>query len=236
MLIRAVATDVDGTITDEGSFVSLEAIESIRELERSGMAVMLCSGNALCVLKTLARYLGCTGPTIAENGAVVEYKGNIRVIGEKGKAKEVVEELKSTYGEKVRETWSNTYRLVDVAILRTLPLNAIKEVANKFSGIKVVDSGFAFHIIDEKVDKGVGTQMAAEWAGIDLSEIAGIGDSITDLELLKACGYKCAVSNGHAEIKKIADFVSEKKYGEGFTEIAKRILTLNQVVVSNEPG
>ena len=227
MLIRAVATDVDGTITDDGSFVSLEAIGAIRELEGKGIKVMLCSGNALCVLKTLARYMGCTGPTIAENGAVLEYRGKVKIIGEKGRAKEVVQELRKTYGEEVKETWSNAYRFVDAAILRTIPFEGVKAITSKFSGMKVIDSGFAFHILDESVDKGIGTLAALDWIKVDPTEIAGVGDSITDLELLKVCGFKCAVSNGHSAIREIADFVSERKYGEGFAEVAKKVLIVN---------
>ena len=226
-MIRAVATDVDGTITDNNSLMNISAVDAIRELEAKGIKVMLCSGNALCVLKALARYIGCTGPTIAENGAIIEYKGKMKIVGEKGKAKKIIQELKSIYGEKVKETWSNNYRYVDASILRTIPFEDVQKIVRQFNGFKVIDSGFAFHVLDEKVDKGVGTKIAANWAQIDISELAGVGDSITDLELLKASGYKCAVLNGHPAIKEIADFVSSKKHGDGFTEIAKQILKTN---------
>ncbi|MEM3486463.1 MAG: HAD hydrolase family protein, partial [Candidatus Methanomethyliaceae archaeon] len=62
-MIRAVATDVDGTITNYKDELYLEAVTAIRNLEKAGIPVILCSGNALCVLKGLARYIGCTGPT-----------------------------------------------------------------------------------------------------------------------------------------------------------------------------
>ena len=56
-MIRAVITDVDGTITDYEDRLGVEALVAIRKLEDSGIRVVLCSGNALCVLKALGRYM-----------------------------------------------------------------------------------------------------------------------------------------------------------------------------------
>jgi len=226
-LIKAVATDVDGTIADSNSIVSLAAAEAIRDLERGGIMVMLCSGNALCVLKTLAKYIGCSGPTIAENGAVIEYKGKLRIFGEKGLARRAVGALKEEYGGRIKEAWSNKYRYVDAAILRTLDLKEVEEAISRFEGIKVIDSGFAYHIIDSRVDKGKGVLCAAKWAGIPPGEIAGVGDSTTDCELLLSSAFRYAVANATPELRKIAEGVSTRQYGEGFAEIAKMIIARN---------
>jgi len=226
-LIRAVATDVDGTITDSNSIMSLAAVDAIRDLESRGIMVMLCSGNALCVLKALARYIGCTGPTIAENGAVIEYKGKLKIIGERGLAQRAVCCLKDEFGEIIKETWSNKYRYVDAAIMRTVELKDVERAASRFQGIKVIDSGFAYHIIDSNVDKGKGLQCAAKWAGIDQGEIAGVGDSTTDCELLRAAAFKYAVGNAAPELKALAEMVADKRYGDGFAEIARAIIAKN---------
>ncbi len=227
ILIKAVATDVDGTITDDKSILSIAAICAIRDLERRGIRVMLCSGNALCVLKTLARYIGCTGPSIAENGAVIEYKGKIKIIGEKGLARRAVGSLKEEYGDKIKEAWSNVYRNVDAAILRTLELKDVETVVQRFKGLKVIDSGFAYHIIDSRIDKGVGVAKAAKWIGIEKGDMAGVGDSVTDCELLSSTSFKCAVANAPPELRKIADTISAAPYGEGFAEIAQAIIGKN---------
>lgn len=227
-MIKAVATDVDGTITNYSDELYLEAISAIRSLEKAGIKVILCSGNALCVLKGLARYIGCTGPTVSENGAVVEYKAKIRVIGRKGIAKRVVEELKSAYGEEVKESWSNRFRFVDMAIKRTIEIEKLQEVIKRFDGVKVIDSNFAYHITDECVDKGKGLLLALRLLGLKPVEVAGIGDSITDLEMLKVCGFKAVVANADKRLKGIADFVSNREFGLGFSEIAEKILSMQR--------
>lgn len=224
-MIRAVATDVDGTITDGDSILCIEAIEAIRRLEANGIKVILCSGNALCVLKTLSRYIGCSGPTVAENGGVIEYKGKMKILGEKGLGKMAVGRLRSVFGDLIREAWSNPHRYVDAAIMRTLSLEEVTSEVSKLGGVKVIDSGFAFHILDENVDKGKGLTEALKWIGVGKEEVAGVGDSMTDLELLRATGFKCAVANAEEAIKMEADYTAKSKYGSGFAEIAEMILS-----------
>ncbi|MDI9643926.1 MAG: phosphoglycolate phosphatase [Candidatus Verstraetearchaeota archaeon] len=224
-MIKAVATDVDGTITNSDSIIDVEAIEAIRKLEESRIRVILCSGNALCILKALARYIGCTGPTIAENGGVIEYRGKIKILGERGLGKKVIGHLKEVYGDQIREAWSNPYRYVDAAIMRTVAFDKVLSEVSRHEGVKVIDSGFAYHILDKRIDKGVGLLEALRWIGLKKEEVAGVGDSMTDVELLNASGFKCVVANGDESIKSGADFVSRSAFGKGFAEIADAILS-----------
>lgn len=225
-MIKAVATDVDGTLTNYNDELYLEAIATIRALERKGIKVILCTGNALCVTKALARYIGCTGPTVSENGAVVEYKAKIRVIGRKNVGREALDELKKIFREEIVESWSNAYRFVDIAIRRTIPFDEVEKIIKKINGAKVVDSGFAYHITDESVDKGKGLLLALDLIGVKAEEVLGIGDSITDLEMLKVCGIKGAVANADSRIKEIVDIVAEREFGLGFVEIVNKVVKL----------
>jgi hypothetical protein len=228
VLIKAVATDVDGTITDCEEKIDIESIKAIRKLEEAGIKVSLCSGNALCVLKGLAKYIGCTGPLICENGGVVEQKGKMFVLARNRSAREVVTELKRIHGSSIRESWSNSYRFADMAIFRTIDFANVDAVVKTFPGMKVIDSGFAYHILDENVNKGTGIEKLAELAKVEVSEIAGIGDSDTDIDLLQACGFRCAVSNASPGLKAVAEFIAKDSFGRGFAEITDYILSRNR--------
>jgi phosphoglycolate phosphatase (TIGR01487 family) len=228
MRIKAVVTDVDGTITDYEDRLGVEALLTIRKLEDSGVKVILCSGNALCVLKALGRYMGCSGPTVAENGGVVDYKGHMHILCRVREGGKAVQRLREEYGDKIKESWSNRYRFVDMAILRTIGYAEVVEVVKGFKGMKVMDSGFAYHIMDETVDKGVGVAKALSLLGLCREEAAGVGDSITDLELLQACGYKAIVANGDKRLEGSADYVAKEKFGKGFAEIAEKILSMRK--------
>lgn len=61
--------------------------------------------------------------------------------------------------------------------------------------------------------------------GIDLSEVAYIGDDIGDLELLKASGISAAPSNAPSYIQKHVHHVTKKSGGEGaFREFVEWII------------
>jgi len=61
--------------------------------------------------------------------------------------------------------------------------------------------------------------------GIDLKQIAYIGDDIGDYELLKEAGISAAPDNAPEYIKSIAGFVTGKKGGEGaFREFVETIV------------
>jgi phosphoglycolate phosphatase (TIGR01487 family) len=177
------------------------------------------------VLKSLGHYVGCTGPLVCENGGVVEYKGRMWVLSDNRNSADVVFALREAYGKRVEESWSNKYRFVDMAIIRNLDMEEVQSVVKRFDGMKVIDSGFAYHILDEKVNKGTALLKAISVLGIQQSEVAGVGDSTTDIELLRSCGLRCAVANGDKRIKEIADFIAVKPFGQGFAEIAHMILS-----------
>ena len=64
--------------------------------------------------------------------------------------------------------------------------------------------------------------------GIDLSEVAYIGDDINDLQLLKACGISVAPANAPSYIQKYVHHVTKKAGGEGaFREFVEWIIESN---------
>ncbi len=61
----------------------------------------------------------------------------------------------------------------------------------------------------------------------ELSDIAYIGDDMNDISLLKAAGISACPSSSPEYIKKYAQFVTNKKGGEGaFREFVERILKI----------
>ncbi|MBO3698369.1 HAD family hydrolase [Roseivirga sp. E12] len=74
-----------------------------------------------------------------------------------------------------------------------------------------------------QVAEGICTEL-----GINLSEVAYIGDDIGDLELLKVCGVSAAPANAPAYIQKHVHYVTQKSGGEGaFREFVEWIIESN---------
>jgi hydroxymethylpyrimidine pyrophosphatase-like HAD family hydrolase len=69
-----------------------------------------------------------------------------------------------------------------------------------------------------------GTALIALAPKIDLApkDFLAIGDSLNDLQMIKTAGTGVTLANGHPELKNIAQYVTEKEYGEGFVEAMEK--------------
>jgi len=226
-LFKALATDVDGTITDSNEKIDPEAIIKIRKLEALGIPVILISGHTLCSLETLREYIGTSGALVAENGCLisVEKWGEPIIIGSREVTNKALKELKQHFGEQVKLKPLNKYRFVDLSLYRTFNVNEANKIL-KEANIRAftMDSGFAIHIIDADVNKGVGLQKAAELMGINMEDIIGIGDGENDYHFLSRTGYSIVLNHATNKLKKLADYVAEKEYSKGFIEGITHIL------------
>jgi phosphoglycolate phosphatase (TIGR01487 family) len=223
MGFRALATDVDGTLTDRERGISLTAIQAIRDLEDRGVPVILASARPFPILNILREYIGCSGAIVCENGGFVEYQGKSCTIGDRMKGLEAYRLLKEKHGDDVKEAWTNRYNFVDVALARTIPSFEILSVVEGFPALKLLDSGFFYHIMPVDVEKGRGLMAAAEMMGIESNDVVAVGDSQVDVELLQAAGFGVAVSDASEDLKRVADSVTEKPDGEGVCEVIRRM-------------
>ena len=229
----AIIIDIDGTITDAKGFIDTNAIEMIRILEKTGIMVCFASGNALPVSKALATYIGVSGPVIAETGCVVDVLNEIRVYGDPKSPREVLEKLKKLYGRRIKESWSNPYRHVDIAIRPTIPKEYIEDIVKSYKDLMVLDSKFAYHIHPRNIDKGFALEIACDIINLPLEYIAAIGDSELDLPMLEKAGYAVSVRNAPRELKDISDYVTSKSYAEGFIEFARLLVDEKRRVLRN---
>jgi len=232
-MFKAIALDIDGTITLKNGLISTKAILLIRRLESRGIRIVLASGNAFPVLMGLKKYFGCSGVVIAENGAVVGDDTQLIVNGDPEVGLKAKEAILSKLGDIVRESWQNRFRYVDFAfklrkpsLSRSYVLNAMRRAVGDMPYTVVVDSGVAFHVRDIRVNKGVGLIKAAELMGLTPKDFVAIGDSEVDLEMFEVAGFSVALANAVKELKDRADMITEKPYWEGFNEAVEKIFNL----------
>lgn len=221
--VKLVVTDVDGTLTDQHQLISCKAIEAIRKLEARGIPVSLASGNTFCVMKTLKTYIGCSGPLICEGGGIVVLRDQVKILYSDKNVKQALASLKRKYGDKIVEAWSNQYRRSDRAILRKINKAAVLGVLGKYPSLKLVDSKYAYHIMEERADKSTALIHIMKALEIRREASLAIGDSETDGELLAAAGTGIALANAPRKLKQAATFVTKQKYGDGFAEAVEWI-------------
>ncbi|HUK39130.1 MAG TPA: phosphoglycolate phosphatase [Methanomicrobiales archaeon] len=225
--LRALACDVDGTITDRGRRVSLAAISCIRDLLGKGVEVVLASGNTACFLDAIARAIGTSGTIIAENGGAyrIGFSGELRVLGDRRVALGAYRVLEEYYRGKgvTLELFGEKYRFSDVAFARTVPADEVREVV-RGQPVKVLDTGFAIHLQPGGISKGFALGRLAAELGIPAGEFLAVGDSENDVEMLEVAGIGVAVKNARERVRAVADYVAEKEDGDGFAEAVARYL------------
>jgi phosphoglycolate phosphatase (TIGR01487 family) len=223
MKYKALATDVDGTLTSKAQGISTGAIQAIRDLEARGIPVILVSARPYPILNILREYLMTSGAIVCENGGHVDYRGESRQLGDNDECLEVYYRLREAHGDQVREAWTNRYNQVDLALERTIEKEKVLRVLSEFPKLRLIDSGFFYHVLDRDIDKGKGLRAAADMMGVECSEIVAIGDSEVDMELLQVAGYGVAVGDASDELEEIADLVTKRENGEGFREAVERL-------------
>ncbi len=211
-MIEAIAIDIDGTITYRDRSLNCRAVEALRKLK---IPVILATGNISCFARTTAKLIGVSDIVICENGGVVrfEYDGEDIVLGDKSKCLRAAKLLEKHF--KV-ELLDDDYRKSEVCLRRTFPIDEARKLLPK--GVKIIDSGFAYHIVDENVSKGKALQFIAEKLGIDVKKIVAIGDSENDIEMFEVAGIGVAVANADVRLKEVADVVTSKPDGDGVVE------------------
>lgn len=220
-MIKALATDVDGTITDKTRRGCLSAIETIHRVEEMGIPVIIVTGNILCFTNALTTFLSTSGGIVAENGGVIHSMDKPEILGNYEICKEAYEYLKEELP--VEKVQNSNLRVSEVALTRKIPVESIKDVL-KNHPVKIYDSKFAIHITDPQVNKGSSLLKVAGTMDIKPEEIMAVGDSGNDIEFLSAAGLKVAVSNADDELKDIADYVAKKAHGDGFKEAVERFI------------
>jgi phosphoglycolate phosphatase (TIGR01487 family) len=220
-VLKALLTDIDGTLTDGTRRINTDAIRLIRSLVDNGILVVLASGNTSCSLEALCRMIGTQGAFIAENGGAYRtgYSGKLRIKGDQAICKTALEILQDHYRSRGSELTllSPEYRYADLAFARTVPVEEVKDLLRDVP-VQVLDTGFAIHLQSPGVNKGTTFLDFAEEYGLDPKEVLAIGDCINDTQMIKNAGIGITVANGHPETKAAAAYVAEKIYGDGFVE------------------
>ena len=220
-MLRALLTDIDGTITDPSRRINIGAVATIRSLVDDGVEVILASGNTACFMDALCKMIGTRGSFIAENGGVfrIGFTGSLHINGDVMLSKTAIGILQ----DNLRKTGSTLdlfnpdYRFSDRAFARTVPAEKVREILTGFP-VQVIDTGYAIHVQEKGINKGTALAALAKELGIDLQDVMAIGDSVNDIPMLERAGTGVTVANAHPDTKKAASYVTKKEYGDGFIE------------------
>lgn len=229
-MIRAIAIDIDGTITDQNRRLDVSAVGSIRKAESSGIPICLATGNILCFARATSVLLGTSGPLLAEDGGVIFNQRTEEEYVLDNRSDELEKGIKLLQGKfgNIQHTFSSLRRQTGRALERTLDPKKASEIFRK-NGLNIVaiDSGFAIHIKDPTINKGKALKKIASILEISLSEMAAIGDAQNDVEMLRLAGLSFTPANASSEAKEASTHTTEDAHGKGVKEAIDLILREN---------
>ncbi len=225
--IRAVVSDIDGTLTTPDRRLSVAGATAVMRLEAVGIPVILASGNVMPAVRAYALMVGASGPLVAENGGMVAYRGAgwkeaIDILADRKVADEAYVHLKERMPEVV-PLLTQRWRESEIALEMGPDVNAIREVVKDFP-VRIESSGYSIHIIDERVTKGTGVLHALEIIDIPPEEVLAFGDSENDITMFEAVGMGVAVSPKVESLNSVADYVTKWTDGDGVFEAVSKML------------
>lgn len=220
-MIRALAVDIDGTLTDGKRVLCPSAVEAVRRLK---VPVILITGNTHCFTRAVSVLLGTPRIFVSENGGVVSHsEDEMEILADLGVCESAFQELSRVFP--IQRYNSARYRFTDIALQRNFDVEEATRYAEAHGlPVDLIDTAFAVHIKDRRVDKGTGLERVAERMKIDLQDFAAIGDSGSDLRMFALAGFSASVGNASPELKAVSDYVAKTKYGEGFAEITEHMI------------
>jgi phosphoglycolate phosphatase len=222
--LRAVVTDIDGTLTDASRRLNLRAVELLRALDDGGIVVVLATGNVLPIALALHRSVGLRGPIVAENGGIlyrrVDGVDRVEKLARRSVAMAAFEKLRRE-GIPVRRLFTDRWRETEVALEPSAPVRRIR-TALRGSGVAIESTGFALHLMEAGAGKRTTLTRALAPYGLTLADCVVAGDGDNDVAMLKAAGFGVSFPNGSPRARAAARYVSRRSYADGFVEALKR--------------
>ena len=115
-------------------------------------------------------------------------------------------------------------------ISRLDQIGALKEIQESVRGVATgtFSKPNYLEILPAGVNKAKALTKVAAVFGLELSEIAAIGDGPNDLEMLNEVGFAIAMGNASERVKVVADLVVGSNDNAGVAEAVDTILSRNQ--------
>jgi phosphoglycolate phosphatase len=234
--LRAVVTDVDGTLTDAHRRLDPEAMRWVLRLESHGIPVILATGNVLPIALGLHRSLGLSGPIVAENGGVLYRKENgvetVERLVDRRVALAAYRTLRAA-GLPVRRLFTDRWRESEVALEPTVSVARLRRALGG-RPVRVESTGFAIHLMERRGGKLAGLKEALPPLGLTLGDCVVLGDGDNDVGMLQEAGFGVSFVSGSARARRAARYVTRRAYADGFVEGLKASAVL--VRTSSLPG
>ncbi len=218
--LRAVVTDVDGTLTDARRRLDPRALDAVRRLESGGIPVVLSTGNVLPISLALHRFLGLSGPIVAENGGIVyRREGGRDVVVHRADPRVARAAFRAVRraGIPARRLFTDRWRETEVALEPGVSLAAVRRaVAGR--RVTVESTGYAIHLMERGAGKLPALRFALGPLGLTPADCVVLGDGDNDVAMLRAAGFAVSFPSASPRARAAARYLTRSSFSGGFVE------------------
>ena len=228
--IRLIVLDCDGVISSgEAQPFDMSLFSRLAKLNRQSQygeavpAVTLNTGRPSPYVEAVMQAIDGWQPALYENGAGMYFPERYQfkttpLFSQQDKT--ALDEILKRIDEKIVQT-GKAYWQPGKSICHTLFAQpdysqsdfapAVKAIINSVSNrIVAVPAKLALNIYPAGITKGTGLQWLSQVTNIPFEEMAGVGDSSSDVDFLQWVGYPAAPHNATDDVKVVAGYVSTK--------------------------
>jgi hydroxymethylpyrimidine pyrophosphatase-like HAD family hydrolase len=247
-MVKLFIADIDGCLSepykpfDLDGFARLRAWAEQAEEDPALPRLSVCSGRSYAYVEAVAQALGLRAPALFESGGGRFDLPAARIRWNPALTPAVERELDAVrafylthvvpldaavaldYGKRAQAGFVHP----DPAFIhRVLP--AVRDfVTPRFPDLHVYETHVSIDVVPRGLTKAQAVQWLAGEEGLDLSEVAFVGDTRGDAEALAAVGLGFAPQNAAEAAKRAADVVTEGAVLAGVEEAYRRCLALNR--------
>ena len=241
--IRLVVVDVDGVLSHGEAapldFAVLQRLAEFNDRARQDPAypaVTLCTGRPVPYVEVLMQAIHGYYPAVYENGAglyspmpygfkwhpAITRDLQIRLMRFQTVLQNVLVDTELAYFQPGKSASLSLFPCPGVA-LRQVFAEASRLARGADGEFSIEEAATCVNVILRGIDKGEGVRWLSRESGIRLDDMAGVGDSPSDVRFMQLLGWSAAPTNAHASVKQIAHYTSPYEDGRGLVDILARL-------------
>ena len=237
--MKLIVLDCDGVLS-KGEACPFDAplMERLAQMNRrarageSVPAITLNTGRPSPYVEAVMQMLHGWQPALFENGAGLYFPQTYQFVttplltSERVlRLQDVVQEIGKQIVQTGDASWqpgkSTCYTLFASPERTTSEiLSQVQSISQQTPGelmVSVAQEAINIHPLG--IDKGTGLQWLAEVTQLPVSQMGGVGDSVSDMAFLKLVGWSAAPWNADGAVKSLVDYVSQKTDAAGLHDI-----------------
>lgn len=236
--------DLDGTLLDEHSNITIEISQAMVELRENGIMPIIATGRTNVEIRHICSQTGIDS-VITMNGQHISFAGETvysNLIPQEtaakmtALAKELGQEMGFYTPEQITVTGHTPlvetayayinagmpvihetfYEERDLNMLLVIGEDQDQHYHEHFPELTFYRNGpYTIDVVGKGASKGNAVRELVKTLGLEGVPTYAFGDGINDIELFKACDYRIAMGNARDELKELATYVSSKNTDGG---------------------